>query len=262
MDDKSNIKVVILCGGKGTRLREVNELVPKPLVPIGEMPIIWHIMKGYAQQGYKNFILCLGYKGDLIRNFFLDYNNNNQDLTINLRRGEVHKHQGNVEDWNITLINTGLESNTGKRIYSIKKYLENDPYFLLTYGDGVSDVKIDDLIEFHKSKGVIGTVTGIHALSKYGQIKSDERGIIRQFVQYPLLEDLINGGFMVFNNDFLNNEKLVGNLPVEDAIINLSGQGKIAVFRHEGFWHCMDTPQHFEELNKLWDSGKAGWKIW
>src|SRR5436190_1451047 len=124
--DKSDVKVVILCGGKGTRLREVSELIPKPLVPIGEMPILWHIMKGYAAQGYKSFILCLGYKGDLIRSFFLDYVNNNHDITVNLRSGNITKHNGETEDWNITMVNTGIETNTGKRLHAVKKYIEND----------------------------------------------------------------------------------------------------------------------------------------
>ncbi len=260
--DKSKVQVVILCGGKGTRIREISELVPKPLIPIGEMPIIWHIMKGYSVQGYKNFILCLGYKGETIRNFFLDYVNNNQDISLNLKSGEINYRNGETEDWNVTLVNTGLETNTGKRLHAVKKYLENEPYFLLTYGDGVSDVNIDELINFHKSKLVVGTITGIRASSKYGQVKSDENGIISQFAQYPLLDDRINGGFMVLNKEFLDYSKLATNESIEEAIIYFTHQRKMAVYNHEGYWHCMDTPRDFEKLNKMWDSGKAGWKTW
>lgn len=260
--DKADVKVVILCGGKGTRLREVSELVPKPLVPVGEMPILWHIMKGYATQGYKNFILCLGYKGDAIRDFFLNYVNNSRDITINLKSGNIIHREGETEDWNITLVNTGLETNTGKRLHAVRKYIEKDPYFLLTYGDGVSDVNIDELIKFHKSKPVVGTITGIRASSKYGQVKADETGIIVKFAQYPLLDDRINGGFMVLNKEFLDHPKLAINTPIEETIVDLTARRGIAVYHHEGTWHCMDTPQHFEELNKLWNSGKAGWKTW
>ncbi len=260
--NKSDVKVVILCGGKGTRLREVSELVPKPLVNIGEMPILWHIMKGYSMQGYKNFILCLGYKGESIRNFFLNYINNTHDLTLNLNTGSIKYGIGEKEDWNVTLVNTGLETNTGKRLYLIKKYIEKDPYFLLTYGDGVSNVNIDEVVKFHNSKKAIVTITGIKAPSKYGQVKTNDEGIATQFVQYPLLDDRINGGFMVLSKEFLNHSKLAENLPLEDSIIELTNHGKIAVYPHDGVWHCMDTPQHFDELNKLWNSGKAGWKSW
>src|SRR3989344_2214560 len=181
------------------------------------MPIIWHIMKGYATQGYKNFILCLGYKGDAIRDFFLNYMNNTRDITINLRSGQMTMHNGETEDWNVTLVNTGLESNTGKRLYAVRKYIENDPYFLLTYGDGVSDVNIDEVIKFHNSKKTMGTITGIRASSKYGQVKTNEEGLATQFVQYPLLDDRINGGFMVLSKEFLDHPKLAENLPVEDT---------------------------------------------
>ncbi len=260
--DKNEVKVVILCGGKGTRIREVSEIIPKPLVPIGAMPIIWHIMKGYATQGYKNFVLCLGYKGEQIRNFFLDYANHNHDLTVNLKKGDIIARNGETDDWNITLVNTGEENNTGRRLYLVKKYLENDEYFMLTYGDGVADINLDNLVEFHKSSGAVGTITSIKAYSKYGQVKRDEKGIATHFVQYPLLDDMINGGFMILNKDFLWQPLLKENLPIEDIIEDLTKQRKIAAYYHNGSWHCMDTPQHFENLNQLWKSGKAPWKIW
>ncbi len=265
--DKKDVKVVIFCGGKGTRLREVSELLPKPLVPIGEMPILWHIMKGYATQGYRNFVLCLGYRGDLIRNFFIDYVNHQHDMMINLKSGNILYRDGETEDWNITLVNTGQETLTGGRLHTVKKYLERDPYFMVTYGDGVSDVNIDAVLQYHLSTGVAGTLTGIRASSKYGQVKTDEKGIATQFAQYPLLDDRINGGFMVFNSEIFENSLLYMNpmiekVSIEDVIEHLTKQRRIAIFNHDGSWLCMDAPQHFEQLNALWEAGKAPWKIW
>ncbi|MBI2631995.1 NTP transferase domain-containing protein [Candidatus Pacearchaeota archaeon] len=260
--DKKDVKVVILCGGKGTRLREVSELVPKPLVPIGKMPIVWHIMKGYASQGYKNFILCLGYKGDLIRNFFLNYADHNHEITVNLKSGEITERKGETEDWNVTLVDTGEETNTGARLYAVRKYIENDPCFMLTYGDGISDINLDKLLEYHLLVGASGTITGIRASSKYGQVKTDEKGIAIHFAQYPLLDERINGGFMILNKDFLDHPLLKLNLPIEDSLEDLTRHRKIAVYLHNGAWFCMDTPQHFEHLNQLWKSGNAPWKIW
>lgn len=260
--EKSGVKVVIFCGGKGTRLREVSELLPKPLVPIGEMPILWHIMKCYSAQGYKNFILCLGYKGEQIRNFFLNYANHSHDITLNLKLGQIITRDGNTEDWDITLVNTGQETQTGGRLNLVKKYLEKDPYFMATYGDGVSDIKIDALLDYHLSLAPIGTLTGIRASSKYGQVKTDEKGIATHFAQYPILDDRINGGFMVFNREIFEHPLMRMNAAIEDIIEDLTKQRKIAVFYHNGFWHCMDTPQHYEQLNNLWKSGNAPWKIW
>lgn len=261
--EKRDTKVVILCGGEGKRIRDTAEHLPKPLINIGDKPILWHIMKIYSAQGYKNFVLCLGYKGHLIRDFFLNYGHYHNDIEIDMPSGQIKKNgHSDIEDWKITLVDTGHKTNTGLRLHKVRKYLEGQDYFMLTYGDGVSNVDLDKLISFHKSRNKIGTITGVRSLSKYGQVKTDEEGIINSFKEKPLLDDAVNGGFMVFNREFLDHPLLPLDVSLEEVLISLSEQKRLALCLHSGFWHSMDTTRDFEELNKIWDSGNVPWRIW
>ena len=255
-------KVVILCGGMGTRLKEETEFRPKPLVHIGNLPILWHIMKHYSHYGYKDFVLCLGYKGDMIKEYFLNYERMSNDFTINLGKdkGILVNHTKISEDWNITFAQTGDYTNTGGRIKKIEKYITEDR-FLATYGDGVSDVDINNLVEFHQQKNKIGNITGVHPWSKYGTVHSDENNIITKFKEKPILKDVINGGYFVFKKqvfDYLDEDCMLENEPFE----RLAKEKQLTLFKHDGFWHCMDTYKDFQDLNKVWNSGKVPWKIW
>lgn len=257
----SNPKVVILCGGKGTRLREHTEFIPKPMVRIGNMPILWHIMKSYAHHGFKEFILCLGYKGEVIRDFFLNYEHRASDVTVHLSDNACTRHTNTKEDWKVTLVDTGLDTQTGERILRIAKYLGDSPYFLVTYGDGVSDLDIRKAVEFHLSKGTIATITGVHPESKYGIVNVDENGFAISFQQKPkLLREYVNGGFMVLNKEFL--KYLKQGAGIEEPFPQLAAEKKLSIFAHDGFWHCMDTNQDYESLNKLWDEGNKHWCVW
>lgn len=260
-------KVVILCGGIGTRLREQTEFMPKPLVRIGDMPILWHIMKIYSHYGYNDFILCLGYKGEMIKEYFLNYEWMSRDFTFNLssrNKWKTHSEHA-LEDWNITFADTGLHTLTGGRIKKIEKYIKGD-YFLATYGDGVADVDIKKLVKFHREKRKSVTLTGLHPISRYGIIKAKEDGLATSFSEKPALGDLINGGFFVFNRrifDYLNKDIMLEEVvTAEGPLATLAKEGQLAVFRHTGFWHCMDTYRDYAELNRIWDSKKVPWKVW
>jgi glucose-1-phosphate cytidylyltransferase len=252
-------KVVILCGGKGTRLREETEYKPKPLVEIGGRPIVWHIMKHYASYGFRDFVLCLGYKGDMIKQYFLNYKTQMNDFTLSLKDGAVHVHGGDEEDWNITCVDTGQEALTGERLLRIAHFIGDDPHFMVTYGDGVGDVNIKELFAYHKRHGNMGTLTGIKPLSKYGALRVDEQNAINTFVEKPQLNDRINGGFIVFNREIfqhLNNEMFE-----KTTLPTLAADGQLRMFLHDGFWHCMDTYRDYLHLNKLWQESSP-WRTW
>ena len=259
------MKVVILCGGKGTRLREETEYIPKPLAKIGKMPIIWHIMKIYSHYGHRDFILCLGYKGEMIKNYFLKFEEMANDFTLKLRSKEekvIHHNHDRLEDWNITFIDTGLETMTGARLAMVNKYLESDDEFMLTYGDGVADIDIDKLLNFHKEKGKIATLTCVHP-STFAGIIEYENGLAKSFKEKPKLEGLINGGFMVYNKkifDYLSEDE---NCILEERpLMTLASEGQLAAYQHDNFWYGMNTYKEYEELNKIWELGNAPWKIW
>lgn len=257
-----NPPVVIWCGGTGTRLKEETEFKPKPMVTIGGMPILWHIMKIYSHYGYNDFILCLGYKGEMIKEFFLDYEWLTNDFTLKLKnRKESVKHPTHpLEEWNITFADTGQETLTGERLMKIKKYLGGSDYFLATYGDGVADIDISKLVNFHKKIGKIATLTGVRTKSKYGVVDADENNIAFSFKQKPQLSGMINGGFFVFNKRIF--EYIKEGEIIEMAIERLSERKQLAVYKHEGAWHCMDTFKDYEDLNKMWDSNQRPWKVW
>ncbi len=255
-------KVVVLCGGKGTRLREETEKKPKPLVTVGELPVLWHIMKHYSHYGFNDFVFCLGYKGELIKDYFLNYKYQRWDIQINLKDGtrSVIQDTAEVEDWNIIFADTGLETNTGGRVKKIEKYIK-EPYFFLTYGDGLSDVNIKKLESFFLEKGKIGVVTGVRPQSRFGEIAVDSGGIITKFKEKPLLNNFINGGFCVLNSKIF--EYMTENCSLEENVFKqLAGERELALYKHTGFWKCMDTYKDYRELNEMWYSGNTPWKVY
>jgi glucose-1-phosphate cytidylyltransferase len=259
------MKVVILCGGMGTRLREESEYRPKPMIEIGGRPILWHIMKLYAHFGYKEFILALGYKGDMIRDYFLNYHYYNNDFTISLGMKDsikVHGQHGE-HNWRVTLVETGLRSMTGYRVKLCEKYI-TDADFMLTYGDAVSDVNIEELVMFHKDHGRIGTVTGVFPPSRFGDL-TVQNDVVVKFKEKPTSDQTanpINGGFFVFKREFLSSiprdqQCDLEKLPLE----NLAKKDQLMVFKHSGFWQCMDTYRDYTLLNDLWSTNPE-WKVW
>jgi glucose-1-phosphate cytidylyltransferase len=258
------MKVVILCGGEGTRLREETEYKPKPMVTIGGLPIVWHIMKYYAHFGFDEFVLCLGYKGDMIKEFFLNHEIMHNDVTIrfNDRKHDMIHKTSNEEDWSITFADTGLKTMTGSRVKRIEKYVGSDN-FLATYGDGLTNSNILEEIEFHAKKNPVVTLTGVHPHSKFGLVQAKKDGTVERFVEKPQLYDYVNGGYYVFKKeifDYLeeNESCVLEGKPFE----RLASEGKMSMYRHEGFWHSMDTYKDFLDLNRMWDEGKRPWKIW
>jgi len=246
------MKVVILCGGKGLRMRGLEENIPKALARVNEKPIIWHIMKLYSQYGYNEFILPLGYQGEKIKEYFIDYKWKESDLELVLNENKPIP-LTNIEDWSITFADTGLETMTGARIKNIEKYVDDD-IFLLTYGDGLSDINIDKLIQFHKEKGKTVTLTGIRKQSQYG-ILEVENGIATKFVEKPEIDSIINGGFFVCNRDFFH---YLSDDPEcvleEDPLKNLIKDEELAIYEHDGLWMSIDTPKDLVEANKIWKS--------
>jgi len=257
------MKVVILCGGRGTRLKQETEVRPKPLVEIGGRPILWHIMKIYAYYGFSEFVLCLGYKGRMIKEYFLNYEMMASDLTLKLGSNDIKTHnQSRERDWIITFAETGEEAQTGARVKRVEKYIEDD-LFMLTYGDAVANINIKNLLEFHKSHGKIGTITGVHPSSRFGELVIKGRQVM-QFTEKPQIkEGFINGGFFVFNKKFFNYLKDNDNCYLErEPLEKLALDEELMVYTHEGFWQCMDTYRELEILNNLWRSPKPPWKIW
>jgi glucose-1-phosphate cytidylyltransferase len=258
------MKVVILAGGLGTRLMEETEARPKPMVEIGGKPILWHIMKIYEHYGFNDFVLCLGYKSHMIKEYFLNYYLYNSDVTIELDKNKVDVHFSNTESFKVTLVDTGLNTNTAGRIKKIKKYVENET-FMLTYGDGVSDVNIKDLLNFHIQSGKLATLTSIQTPGRFGNIEMDSNGIVDHFVEKPEGDGMwINGGFFVLEPgifQFINDE--VDDIQWEKGpLIEIAKNKQLAAFKHRGFWKPMDAMRDRIELEQLWNSGSAPWKIW
>lgn len=257
------MKVVILCGGKGTRLREETEFRPKPMVSIGGRPILWHIMKTYAHFGHKDFILCLGYKGEYIKDYFRNYHWNTSDVTLQLgRTPRINYHSTHdEEDWRVTLVDSGLETQTGGRLQRALRFIEEDD-FLMTYGDGLTDSNINASIDFHRQHGGVATLTAVHPQGRFGGLLVDGP-TVTNFQEKPEREqNLINGGFLVMNRriaEYLDGDACVLERgPME----TLTRDGQLKAYVHNGFWQCMDTYREMEQLNQLWDAGKAAWKRW
>ncbi|MFX0186801.1 MAG: glucose-1-phosphate cytidylyltransferase [Candidatus Hodarchaeota archaeon] len=257
------MKVIILAGGWGTRLGRLSDLIPKPMVEIGKRPILWHIMKIYSFYGYDEFIICLGVNGEVIKNYFFHYDMNNNDFTINLNTKDIDFHgKTNQEKWKVTLVDTGLNTLKGARIKRVEKYLD-DEINMLTYGDGLSDISINQLIKFHKSHGKTLTITGVHPPSRFGEL-NEKDGRVLKFQEKPQTSvGLINGGFMVFNKELLDYLTSDENCDLEKgAFEKLTEMGEVMVYKHEGNWECMDHERDVVHLNKLWISNKAFWKVW
>jgi len=259
------MKVIILAGGYGTRIRDVSESLPKPMIPIGGYPILWHIMKHYARWGHKEFVVCLGYKGTAIKEFFLNYEAHTRDFTITLgRHRALDYHSDHAEDWAVTLADTGLEAMTGARVRRVQKYIGDDETFLLTYGDAVSDVDLDALLRFHNSHDRVLTITGVSPPGRFGELEMEDSGRVVAFNEKPQVSGgCISGGFFVCRRkvfEYLDErEDLVFE---KDPMNKLVAGGQIMVYKHTGFWHPMDTSRDYQLLNGLWDRGKAPWRLW
>ncbi|MDD6087924.1 MAG: glucose-1-phosphate cytidylyltransferase [Desulfovibrionaceae bacterium] len=254
------MQVLVLCGGKGTRLREETEFKPKPMVEIGGRPILWHIMSRYAKYGYHDFILPLGYKGEVIKQYFYDYRMRNTDFSVNLASGDVTYHSTpSSADWNVTLADTGQETLKGARIRRVSRYITSDR-FMVTYGDGVADIDIEKLVAFHKKSGKIGTFTGVRMPSRFGAVQIDDSGNILSWQEKPVLNEYINCGFFVFEREFLDYLSEDESCDLEkEPLERLAAEGQLAMYRHEGFWQCMDTLRDAMLLNGMWTKGNAPW---
>jgi glucose-1-phosphate cytidylyltransferase len=257
-------KVVILCGGRGTRLREETEFRPKPLVPVGDRPILWHVMKIYAQAGYTDFILALGYKGEMIKQYFLDYDLLNSDFTLDLGTRQIERLATTHEDgdWRITFVDTGLETMTGGRLRRLERLLAGEPFFMLTYGDGVADLDVQAVVDFHAHSGRSVVVTGVRPIARFGElvVRGDQ---VARFAEKPVSSDAwINGGFFVMTPKVFRYLRDDQSILEREPLERLAQDGELAVFKHPGYWQCMDTVRDMESLNEQWASGKAPWKQW
>jgi glucose-1-phosphate cytidylyltransferase len=256
------MKVVILAGGMGTRLREETEYKPKPMVEIGGSPILWHIMKGYAHFGHTDYVICLGYKGDVIRDYFLNYETRHRDLTVTLGSGRYETHSERDEDgWRVTLAETGERTNTGGRLKRVARYVGQQT-FMATYGDGVADIDIDRLLECHQRHGKLATVTAVRPSSRFGQL-AIEGEVVKVFQEKPQVQEgWINGGFFVFEPEVL--DWIEGDEATLEAglLTKLANHRQLTVYRHTGFWQCMDTYREMQILNEAWNGERASWKLW
>lgn len=256
-----NMKVVILAGGLGTRLAEETEVRPKPMVEVGERPILWHILKSYAHFGLRDFYIALGYKGEIIKRYFLDFHDLGGSLTIDFSRGDVSRHRVDHENWRLHLMDTGLETQTGGRLKRLEPQLQGGT-FMMTYGDGVSDVNIAALLDFHKSHGKAATITAVRPPARFGGLELDGERVL-SFEEKPQIgEGWINGGFLVFEPRVLALLKNDDSSLERDALEPLAQQDELRAFRHDGFWQCMDTLRDKRLLESLWQSGAAPWKTW
>ena len=254
------MKVVILCGGKGTRLRQVSEYQPKPMVDIGGIPILMHIMRYYARFGFEDFVLCLGFRGTNIKEYFLNYREMSCDTTINLESGSIvhHDRENEAENWKITLADTGLETQTAERVSRIKKHV-GDERFMVTYGDGIADVDLDALLRFHEGSGKLATLTGVRPFSRWGVIEADGQGGVIGFSEKPQIKDRINAGFFVFEPGVFDYLEGATGMMVDETLPALAADGQLSMYSHNGFWDCMDTYRDYLRLNELWETGNAPW---
>ena len=257
------MKTVILCGGYGTRIRDVANGLPKPMVPIGERPILWHIMQSYAAAGHRDFVLCLGYKGEVIKDYFLNYQARTSDFTITLgEHRSIEYHSAHAESgWRVTLVDTGLDAMTGARVKRVQRYVDGED-FMLTYGDGLSDIDLEDLQAFHRRHGKLVTVTGVRPPGRYGELECDGAGRVKEFNEKPQATGgLISGGFFVCSPglfDYLDDKE---NLVLEEEPMRrLVSDDQLMVYRHGGFWQCMDTYRDYSLLEELWRSGRSPWQ--
>lgn len=253
------MKVIILAGGLGTRLSEYTETIPKPMVSIGGRPILWHIMRTYAHYGHKDFYLALGYKGEVVKEYFLHYRSLNADFTVDLGTGQVQPHQTDDTDWRVTLVHTGLESMTGGRVRRLKSFIGNEP-FLLTYGDGLADIDIEALVRFHRSHGKMVTVSAVHPAARFGEL-AIENGQVTSFQEKPqTAQGWINGGYFVIEPEFFDLIEGDDTILEREPLEKVASMGQLVAFQHAGFWQCMDTKRDRDTLEALWQKGDAPWQ--
>lgn len=257
-----NMKVVLLAGGFGTRISEESHLKPKPMIEIGEKPILWHVMKLYSQYGYYDFIICLGYKQYVIKEFFADYFLHTSDVTFDMAENKMIVHNNYSEPWKVTLIDTGLNTMTGGRVKRIKEYI-GDERFMLTYGDGVSNVDIAKLVEFHKSHGKIATMTAVNAGQRFGVLDIQQDSTINAFREKSNSDgSMINAGFMVLEPKIFDYIKDDTTIFEKEPLETVAKMKELKAYRHDGFWNCMDTQRDKQKLEEMWASGEAPWKVW
>lgn len=260
--NQTSLPVVILAGGLGTRIREETEFKPKPMVEIGGLPIIWHIMKNFSAQGFNNFIICAGYKANVIKDYFYNYDLHTSDIQIKI--GDTKEtnflSRSMKVNWNVTIVDTGLDTETGGRLARIKQYISS-PRFICTYGDGVADVNVKRLIDFHLESGSTGTVTVVNPISRFGVVEISEQNKVLKFKEKPTLDSYISAGYFVFESDFLNSLNDKSTLEKEPLAL-LSKNGQLSSFKHQGFWQPMDTFREMQLLNELWAKGDAPWRNW
>lgn len=258
----SDLPVFVLCGGIGTRLKEQTELVPKPMVPVGNHPILWHIMRKYSQHGFRRFVLCLGYKAEVIKAYFLDYASMNSDFTVELKSNNVTVHSiDHDQDWEVTLAYTGEATMTGARVArAASKYLGDAKHFAVTYGDGLTDADLRAEFDFHMQHGRIGTVLGVNPPSRFGELKMEQERVV-EFEEKPeFVEKWINGGYFLFRREFLEYLSTDESCVLEKTpLARLAADGELTMFRQRGFWACMDTQRDKEYLDRLWAEGRAPW---
>jgi glucose-1-phosphate cytidylyltransferase len=254
------MKVIILAGGFGTRLSEYTESIPKPMVTVGGRPILWHIMNTYASFGHTDFFLALGYKAEVIKEYFLHYRSLNADFTVDLSDGKIISHQADDIDWKVTLVHTGLESMTGGRVKRMQRFIGNER-FLLTYGDGVANIDLNALVNFHQSHGKMVTVTSVHPGARFGELEMNGDQVISFKEKPQTVQGCINGGYFVIEPNFFDliegDQTILERGPLEKA----AAIGELMAYRHDGFWQCMDTKRDRDNLEELWQSGNAPWKI-
>jgi glucose-1-phosphate cytidylyltransferase len=260
------VKAVLLAGGLGTRMREETEFRPKPMVEVGGKPVLWHIMKIFSTYGVNDFVVCTGYKGEIIKEYFLDYEARNNDFTITLGRShELVFHDQHLEsDWRVTVSDTGPTTQTGGRVGRIARYVQEDERFIVTYGDGLADVDINKLLAFHESHGKAATITTVRPLSRFGLVDLDAQAVVQRFREKPQVDDWVSAGFFVFERRVL--DLLVGrgdDLVLEqEPLAELAARGELAAYQHDGFWQPMDTYRESTMLNDMWNAGSAPWKVW
>jgi glucose-1-phosphate cytidylyltransferase len=254
------MKVVILAGGFGTRLSEYTESIPKPMVTVGGRPILWHIMNTYASFGHKHFYLALGYKAEVIKEYFLHYRSLNADFTVDLATGDVAPHQTDNLDWKVTLVHTGLESMTGGRVKRLQQYIGNET-FMLTYGDGVADIDLEALLKFHKSQGKMVTVSAVHPGARFGEIEMQDNQVI-SFQEKPQTgQGWINGGYFIIEPEFFDLIEGDQTILEKEPLEKVAAMGELMAYHHEGYWQCMDTKRDRDQLEELWESGHAPWQV-
>lgn len=263
--DFSEVPVLILCGGLGTRIKEETELRPKPMVPIGNYPILWHIMHTYRRYGFRKFILCTGFKSEVIKSFFLNYHSMHSDFTVDLSSNQMHVHSiHHEEDWNVTVAYTGEETMTGGRLaIAAKKYLNDSPHVAVTYGDGLTNVNLAETFQFHLNHGKMGTILGVNPPSRFGELILDGNKVEKFSEKPDFCEKWINGGYAFFKKEFFSQYLTPDEACVleKEPLAKLADDGELQVFKHPGFWACMDTQRDRDHLTQLWNSGTAPWSI-